>query len=87
MRLKCEPGSRLEPNKIPANSEGLGHVYECPCGAIHLVLGAVSLTFSRQSFMQVAQLMAGAARRLEQSSAAGGGIRREGPPGGSEIIH
>lgn len=87
MRLKCEPGSRLEPNRILANYEGLGHVYECPCGAIHLVLSAVSLTFSRQSFLQAAQLMTGAARRLEQSPVARSGIQREGPPNGSEMIH
>ncbi|HTV56430.1 MAG TPA: hypothetical protein VMI06_16115 [Terriglobia bacterium] len=89
MRPKCElaPEIRPESRRVLANCEGLGHVHQCACGAIHLVLGAVSLSFSRQSFIQAAQLMMSAARRLEEPPAARGSIRREGPPGGSETIH
>ncbi len=86
MKPKSEltPEIRPESRRVLANCEGLGHV--CECGAVHLVLGAVSLSFSRQSFIQAAELMMSAARQLMHPSTRAG-IRKESPTGSGEIIH
>ena len=51
-----------------AETEGFS-VYRCPCGSLHVHLGAVTLRLSAESFRRAAGVMNEAAHALAQETA------------------
>ena len=57
-----------ETMKVLASKEGLGCVYECACGTVHIAVGPVELKFTREGLMETFELMREAVEKLEKDS-------------------
>lgn len=65
----------LDPERMLASRDGLGCVYECACGTIHVSVGPVDLKFTRESLLEAYEMVGEAISELKPTAAVDACVR------------